>query len=63
VSIECCGNPLRNGRCGECPPKRLTFEEWARSYMLNEIPLTDHNISDREWELLFTVWKAAQENV
>ena len=49
---ECCGNPLRG--CAECPPKKLTFEEWW-----------EENKSTNFWseeDLAQSVWQAAQEN-
>lgn len=50
---ECCGNPLRG--CAECPPKKLTFEEWW-----------EENKSTNFWseeDLAQSVWQAAQENM
>lgn len=62
VRKECCGNPLRNGGCKDCPPK-LTFEEWysqsgwaARTKMLMLDPESLKKIIE-------STWKAAQENV
>lgn len=49
---ECCGNPLRG--CAECPPRKLTFEEWW-----------EENESTNFWseeDLAQSVWQAAQEN-
>ncbi len=55
---ECCGNPLRNGGCGECPPKKLTFDDFWNSVLM---PTDDFDMS-RFREYFEDTWKAAQEN-
>ena len=50
---ECCGNPLRG--CADCPPRKLTFEEWLR-----QSSFVEPDAGTYLW--MKDCWKAAQEN-
>ncbi len=62
---ECCGNPLRG--CPECPPRKLTFEEWMASkfegvFGYDKTRPDDFILWGMPGRLVRVVWKAAQEN-
>ncbi len=52
---ECCGNPLRG--CEDCPPRKLTFDEWYAQTFRNGNWYSSDVIA-----IFRQIWNTAQEN-
>ncbi len=59
---ECCGNPLRG--CMDCPPRKLTFEEWFIFSGWRAKFAATESLDDADSFKFFMreAWNAAQEN-